>query len=648
MNSHPNQKSDRGVYYAVAHMLLLLTLILVSSCRVSNRELWEPNEGIKTPDLASEPTRIEDRAPFEIWQFKTDLSGGEIANPAMIRGDEYLQTSRYDRALEQYLEARNTALSVKEREANELRIAICQLALGDDKRALTDITDYNRSLSLPVTDVGPQFSLLYGYAYGGTGSVDQSLAWFSRVNRLTNSDQTVIKAAKIGVRRLLGILPDADFFQTRDEWFTDPFINQLIGREEERRQKPGYLPPETASFSLFWRDSNAPVFAGSIAPRPLGPATRIGVLLPLTSQFGPLGESIKRGIEIAVDGQQQYVSTELILKDYAGDPNEAKIQVQQLIEQNQVAAILGPLLAESSAVVSEVSRGANVPLISFSKNSKFEVGGSVFRLGPTVASQIESLLEVCTRKLGYHDFAIVYPENQLGYEFASLFRFELDRRSRSLVYAASYPEGDYSSFSTITDELERELPDAVFLVDDLRASSRFISAAQKKLVKRVAILGSGNWYNPVELDNSRTLLDGIIFVSPFFSESPRPLVREFVEAYQAKYRTKPDFLAAQGFDAATMILSALKRHQQEGVPLEQALGQIRNYDGLTGEISVQSNGEIVRTFDVVKLEADGLHSLQRSEAISISPSYVYRGNIDQSVGGESKTMRDIPNGPKEN
>ena len=89
----------------------------------------------------------------------------------------------------------------------------------------------------------------------------------------------------------------------------------------------------------------------------------------------------------------------------------------------------------------------------------------------------------------------------------------------------------------------------------------------------------------------------------------RSIVRKFVEVYRAKYGKQPDFLAAQGFDAATMVLAAAKREKQEQLSFVQAFRRIDVYDGLTGAISVTSSGEVQRSYSVVKFERGRLIDL---------------------------------------
>jgi hypothetical protein len=118
-----------------------------------------------------------------------------------------------------------------------------------------------------------------------------------------------------------------------------------------------------------------------------------------------------------------------------------------------------------------------------------------------------------------------------------------------------------------------------------------------------------------------------VFVSLFFTESTRPAVAQFMQSYYEQFRVKPDFLAAQGFDAATLVASAVGQQRQSGAPFAVALGSIGSYEGLTGTMTIAESGEIERTFSVVQLVDDKVVELTEP----ITPSFVMRG--DEALDG---------------
>ena len=168
-------------------------------------------------------------------------SPAELTNGSLLLGDEMLRKGKRRSALEAYLQAQKTKLSDAEAEAATVRTASQYLALDESARALSTISQYFKSRGLSETDVPTSFSLLLAYAYGRHGDTEQSLAWFSKANRQAQQgERTGIQASETGTTLLLRVIPQKDFETVALDWSSDPFINELVGRERLRRSSPGY------------------------------------------------------------------------------------------------------------------------------------------------------------------------------------------------------------------------------------------------------------------------------------------------------------------------------------------------------------------------------------------------------------------------
>ena len=100
-------------------------------------------------------------------------------------------------------------------------------------------------------------------------------------------------------------------------------------------------------------------------------------------------------------------------------------------------------------------------------------------------------------------------------------------------------------------------------------------------------------------------------------------------AYRNKYGVDPDFLSAQGFDAGTMLVGAIRRAQNEGtIGVKDAFLGIQSYKGLTGELAVDKRGEVDRRFAVVQLAETGLKELSAEPRLITSPGSPITGEVE--------------------
>ncbi|RIL09410.1 MAG: hypothetical protein DCC75_06580, partial [Proteobacteria bacterium] len=575
------------------------------------------------------PIKLESY-PWEFWAASRDLQGNPMTNRALLEGDQYFTAGKRDLALKSYQTAQVEKLSPSEKEALTLRLAGLELGFDRADKALDLLSTYFRAIGAGEDQVDGRFSILFGYAYGRAGDLNQSLAWFSRAYRQGSgtkasaariiSGTSFQKPAERGVRSLLAALSERDFEKLGETWGSDAFINNMIGQERLKRSGPSHIA--IASTRLrFWDALSDRAEFGAGQEGEKHEYAAIGVLLPLEGQYAPYGLALKNGMEMVFESSH----ITAVYKDYSGDAAKAAAAARELIYKDKVEVVLGPLLSEAALQVSEVVRESGKSMITFSKSPNLEIGDGIYQLAPTPESQIESLVSAA-QEGGLKKTAMIYPDDIGGVEFANLFRDSVRQAGLELAYEASYHKGDFSNFLALASEIESKDIDALFFPDNLQTASRFFSSLSGTFMRP---LGTANWDSATELQQAKVVLDGALFVSPFFARSDRQEMQTFFIAYQGRFGSKPDFLAAQGFDAATLVKEALSNAVSERLSFEDALNSLGIYHGLTGAIEIDQNGAIRRRFEVAKLHQGMAVSLSTPDAFDMARSL--RGDSDDGV-----------------
>lgn len=612
-------------WYQILSALCIPILLIGSGCSSGDRRPPIEDRFYESPPPNHETSRTAIRAvklPWQTWSSGYGVTGARLRSTDIVAGDTLIRSGAVPNALESYLRAaQDPSLAPDERDAAEIRIASAYLQLRQPESALRELSTYFQSIGRAESEVGPRFSLLFGYAYGMLGNVHQALAWFSRAYRESRNVLSVRQGAEFGVRSILRATPPQQYDSLNDAWSSDLFVSSMIGEETRRRALPSAIVPSTQVTGAFWELQRNAGYAtanpGSSSATPDASAHSVLVMLPLSGRFSTIGESTKQGIELALLSQEATLTP--VFLDTHGEPDRARQELEQSLQASRPKMILGPLLSNVSDTVLPILKAQDVPMVSLSKRSFFEVGGSVFRLGPTVESQIESLVAAVVEARIATKYAIVYPENEAGIQYRDSFSKALEVRGLRPIYVRGFPQNDDFALAQIAGELEALDVEAIFFPEALPIAGRFIANFPKGSRARLRLLGPATWDDPIALAQSRGLLDRAIFVSPFFSDSDRPVVRKFIEAFTQHYQKAPDFMAAQGFDAATLVLSVMRRD-----PNPQSVANtfrlVSGYDGLTGEMQVLSSGEIQRRFAVVEMRSG-----KRIEVTPRSESYVATG-----------------------
>lgn len=546
--------------------------------------------------------------PWEIWRPFYDTQGVKLTNASLLLGDEMLRKGKRRSALEAYLKAQKTQLSNDEAEAAALRTASQYLALDESARALSTVSAYFKSRGLGEADVPTSFSLLLAYAYGRHGDIEQSLAWFSKTNRQAHQGERVgVQASESGATLLLRTIPEKDFETIALDWSSDPFINELMGRERLRRASPGYRV-HTDLRHPFWQGTGESIVASDLAvPEVVGDgrAPVVGLMLSLSDKFGSLGRDTKQGFDLAIEADREQPRVKIEVRDVGSDSATASAAVRELVATASPSVVVGPLLSDVSIAAADTARELRVPILSFSKSETFPIGNGVTRLGATTTSQMEALVTAAHKDYGITKFAVAYPESANGNEVLHVFKKKLATYGLTPVLEAPYVASDEASILELAQRLDGVGAQALLIPDSIDMSVKVLSNVSVSTRRKLRPLGTALWDNPSKIANSQAIFESAIFVTPFFPQSTRTVVQQFTESYKAKFKTAPNFLAAQGFDAGTLVAAATHKSLRERKSFTEALVELPRYDGVTGVIEMQRDGEIRRSFYVVEVTPQG-------------------------------------------
>jgi branched-chain amino acid transport system substrate-binding protein len=98
-------------------------------------------------------------------------------------------------------------------------------------------------------------------------------------------------------------------------------------------------------------------------------------------------------------------------------------------------------------------------------------------------------------------------------------------------------------------------------------------------------------------------LNNTYFTNHYSSQDTDPNVVKFVEAYKAKYNKDPDAFAALGYDAVQLMVQGLKDAQAaDSVKLTAALAQIKDFQGITGKMSIDEQHNPVKAGVVIEFK----------------------------------------------
>lgn len=93
----------------------------------------------------------------------------------------------------------------------------------------------------------------------------------------------------------------------------------------------------------------------------------------------------------------------------------------------------------------------------------------------------------------------------------------------------------------------------------------------------------------------------MFFSNHYSSLSTDPAVQKFITDFKAKYNKEPDAFNALGYDTLKFVANGLQGGATTGADLEKALAATKDFQGVTGTISVDANHNAVKSVTVIEM-----------------------------------------------
>ena len=289
-----------------------------------------------------------------------------------------------------------------------------------------------------------------------------------------------------------------------------------------------------------------------------GNDTWVAILLPFTGEGSAFARQVSQGAHLAFDrfSEMHSVSPELVNFDTQGDQDRLIELMQSLADNPSCVAILGPLTSGSTLAVAPIAKREGIPLISPTATSGEvdNIGSPVFRLVISEGNQAAAVAEYAVRHEGFTRFGIIYPYTAQASGEAEQFRSVVERMGGSVVSSQGYQPGVTDFRSQITSLIANS-PQAVFL--PVSAWDAVQIAPQLKFYRlEVPLFGTSGWDDDLLLRHGGEYVEGAVFTVAFGLSSLYPETAGFVYNYNRTYGQEPSAIAAQGYDAAGMLLDA--------------------------------------------------------------------------------------------
>jgi branched-chain amino acid transport system substrate-binding protein len=376
-----------------------------------------------------------------------------------------------------------------------------------------------------------------------------------------------------------------------------------------------------ASVSLLAGCSGAQGSAGAADPATI----KIGVNYELSGAVATYGQASVRGIEMAVEeinkaGGIKGKQIELVQYDNKSEPAEATTLATKLMNQDKVLAVIGPATSGSFKATVPVAIKNKVSVVSGSATADdvtVDASGVkeyAFRTCFNDSFQGTAMANYATKNLAAKSVMIIKDSSSdYAKGLAENFKKTFTAAGGTIVGEEAYVAGD-TDFNAVLTRVKGQQFDAIYLPGYYQEAGLIIKAA-RGLGITAPVMGGDGFDSPdlLKLGGAAALND-VYFTNHYSSLDKDPKVVSFIAGFKAKYNEDPNAFHALGYDTAKFVADAIGRASAfSGEAVKDALAQTKDFQAVTGTLSVDPNHNPVKAIVVVGLK-DGVQAT--SEKVS--------------------------------
>ena len=323
-------------------------------------------------------------------------------------------------------------------------------------------------------------------------------------------------------------------------------------------------------------------------------AVSIGAILPLTGDAAWYGNSLKKGLDVALDGYD----VKLIYEDSKGEPKTAVSAVNKLVDVDRVEILVGDMFSNTTMAIMPIASKNGILLLTPTASSSeiSEKGETTFRLYPSETEEGGQLFSFSNAFLPDKKGTVIVVNEDAMLKVAKIINQNDDKQ------IIEYTNG-LVDFTPIIQKIDKNT-EVVFLIGYFEENVRLIKRSIE-MKKDYTFIGLSTLYSPqlsASLGNIKT---------PLYLSAPKSSLdttnlytADFILKYRSAYDEDPDIWAGYGYDTGNILLKVIKDAKEKGTGYVDEMYNIKDFDGATGVTTINKDRSIDKSMDMVEY-ADG-------------------------------------------
>jgi ABC-type branched-subunit amino acid transport system substrate-binding protein len=203
----------------------------------------------------------------------------------------------------------------------------------------------------------------------------------------------------------------------------------------------------------------------SLRSQQKGKTWRLGVLAPTSGRFKGFGQSFVNGVTLAFEQAAQsgvpHKMTLALVQDTGGDSLKAVKLFQDMVQEDSVDAVLGPVVKSEIDTVAPLANQQKIPLLAstYPVDGLSGIGPYIFSNSMTNEMQGRAMAHYAVEHLGFKRFGILSPDDGYGQTLSQAFSQTVEALGATVTAQDVY-EPNSTDFQKQVADLGGQNPEA--------------------------------------------------------------------------------------------------------------------------------------------------------------------------------------------
>ncbi len=290
----------------------------------------------------------------------------------------------------------------------------------------------------------------------------------------------------------------------------------------------------------------------------------------------------------------------IIFEDGKCSGKDAVSAMNKLVSIDKVKVVLGGHCSPESVAIAPIAEKNKVLMLASITGSPVltNAGDYVFRTTPVVTMQSILISNLAYQKLGLKKFAVIYELTDYARPLAETFKDNFTKLGGLVPVYEGYNPGT-TDFRTILEKARSNGVDGLIILPQSPDAGYQLMKQIKELRIKAKLFGNDVAGNQKVVNSEPALYEGLVLALPNFDVVNNPKSKAFSDAYNARFNTTVlpyGIYTAESYDAVYIIADGIAKYGYDVEKLKQYLYSINGYDGASGKITIDANGDGVRDY----------------------------------------------------